>query len=101
MLHQPKCRYSREEFIALVIPGEIRMAVSQTLYDAFIDEIRDAYDAEKQLLKALPRMANVATSPELKAAFETHFEETKGQVDRLVQVFASLEEKVQGKHCEG
>ena len=77
------------------------MAESQTLYDAFIDEIRDAYDAEKQLLKALPKMAKAATSPELQAAFENHIEETKGQVARLEQVFASLEEKVQGKHCDG
>jgi ferritin-like metal-binding protein YciE len=74
---------------------------TQTLYDAFIDEIRDAYDAEKQLLKALPKMAKAATSPELTAAFENHIEETKGQVARLEQVFASLDEKVQGKHCDG
>ena len=74
---------------------------TQTLYDAFVDEIRDAYDAEKQLLKALPKMAKAATSPELKAAFENHLEETKGQVARLEQVFASLDEKVQGKHCDG
>jgi ferritin-like metal-binding protein YciE len=76
-------------------------AQTHTLYDAFVDEIRDAYDAEKQLLKALPKMAKAATSPELKAAFERHLEETKGQVVRLEQVFASLDEKVQGKHCDG
>jgi ferritin-like metal-binding protein YciE len=77
------------------------MPESQTLYDAFVDEVRDAYDAEKQLLKALPKMAKAATSPVLKAAFEDHLEETKGQVARLEKVFAALDEKVQGKHCDG
>jgi ferritin-like metal-binding protein YciE len=77
------------------------MAETQTLHDAFIDEIRDAYDAEKQLIKALPKMAKAATSPELKAAFENHLEETRGQVERLEEVFSALEEKVQGKHCDG
>ena len=77
------------------------MADTQTLRDAFIDEIRDAYDAEKQLIKALPKMAKAATSAELKAAFENHLEETRGQVERLEEVFAALEEKVQGKHCDG
>jgi len=73
----------------------------QTLQDAFIDELRDVYDAEKQLIKALPKMAKAANSIELKDAFESHLEETKGQVARLEQVFASLDEKVQGKHCDG
>jgi ferritin-like metal-binding protein YciE len=73
----------------------------QTLHDAFIDEIRDAYDAEKQLIKALPKMAKAATSPELRAAFESHLEETRGHVTRLEKAFESLEEKAQGKHCDG
>lgn len=72
-----------------------------TLHDAFLDELRDAYDAEKQLLKALPKMAKAATAKQLRAAFQAHLEETKGQVDRLEQVFASLEEKIRGKHCDG
>src|SRR6188474_660963 len=72
-----------------------------TLHDAFIDELRDAYDAEKQLLKALPKMAKAASAKQLRAAFQAHLEETKGQVDRLEQVFASLEEKIRGKHCDG
>ena len=54
------------------------MAESGTLHDAFLDELRDAYDAEKQLLKALPKMAKAATAEELRAAFEAHLEETKG-----------------------
>ena len=77
------------------------MAESGTLHDAFIDELRDAYDAEKQLTKALPKMAKAASSPDLRAAFEAHLEETRGQIDRLEQVFESLDEKVRGKHCDG
>jgi ferritin-like metal-binding protein YciE len=77
------------------------MADAGTLHDAFLDELRDAYDAEKQLTKALPKLAKAAASPDLRAAFETHLEETRGHVDRLEQVFQSLEEKVRGKHCDG
>ena len=77
------------------------MAESGTLHDAFIDELRDSYDAEKQLLKALPKLAKAASSPELQKAFLTHRDETQGHVERLEEVFASIEEKVRGKHCDG
>ena len=77
------------------------MAEAKTLHDAFIDELRDAYDAEKQLLKALAKMARKASAEELSAAFEAHLGETRGQVDKLERVFASLGEKVRGKHCDG
>jgi ferritin-like metal-binding protein YciE len=77
------------------------MAEAGTLHDAFIDELRDAYDGEKQLLKALKKMAKAATSPELQAAFESHMAETEGQVARLEEVFGMLDEKVRGKHCDG
>ena len=77
------------------------MADAGTLHDAFLDELRDAYDAEKQITKALPRMVKAATSPELRAAFEAHLEETRGQIERLEQVFEGLDEKVRGKHCDG
>jgi ferritin-like metal-binding protein YciE len=77
------------------------MAEAGTLHDAFIDELRDTYDAEKQLTKALPKLAKAASNPKLRAAFEAHLEETQGHVERLEQVFESLEEKVRGKHCEG
>jgi ferritin-like metal-binding protein YciE len=77
------------------------MADAGTLHDAFIDELRDTYDAEKQLTKALPQLAKAATSPELRAAFEAHLEETRGHVERLEQVFEGLDEKIRGKHCEG
>ena len=73
----------------------------KSLHDAFIDELRDTYDAEKQLVKALPKLAKTACSPQLRAAFEGHLEETRGHVERLEQVFASLEEKPRGKHCDG
>ena len=77
------------------------MAEAGTLHDAFIDELRDTYDAEKQLTKALPKLAKAATSQELRTAFESHLEETRGHVERLEQVFESLDEKVRGKHCDG
>ena len=72
-----------------------------TLHDAFLDELRDAYDAEKQLTRALPKLAKAASSTALRTAFEKHLEETRGHVDRLERVFESLDEKVRGKHCDG
>jgi ferritin-like metal-binding protein YciE len=72
-----------------------------TLHDAFIDELRDTYDAERQLIKALPKLAKAATNARLAAAFTAHLEETRGQVARLERVFESLGEKVRGKHCDG
>jgi ferritin-like metal-binding protein YciE len=77
------------------------MAEAGTLHDAFIDELRDSYDGEKQLTKALGKLAKAATSPQLREAFETHLEETQGQIERLEQVFELLEEKPRGKHCDG
>jgi len=77
------------------------MAEMGTLHDAFLDELRDAYDAEKQLTKALPKLAKAATSTKLRTAFETHLQETQGQIGRLEQVFQSLNEPVRGKHCDG
>ena len=77
------------------------MSETGTLHDAFIDELRDTYDAEKQLTKALPKLAKAAASAKLRAAFETHLQETHGQIGRLEQVFESLDEKVRGKHCDG
>jgi len=77
------------------------MAETGTLHDAFVDELRDTYDAEKQLTKALPKLAKAATNAKLRTAFETHLQETQGQIARLEQVFESLDEKVRGKHCDG
>ena len=77
------------------------MAENKTLHDAFLDELRDAYDAEKQLMKALPKLAKAASDPKLRQAFETHLRETEGHVQRLERVFESLDEKAKGKHCDG
>jgi len=77
------------------------MAEAGTLHDAFIDELRDTYDAEKQLTKALPKLAKASSNAKLRRAFESHLEETLGQIKRLEQVFESLGEKVRGKHCDG
>ena len=77
------------------------MAEPGTFHDAFIDELRDTYDAEKQLTKALAKLAKAATAAPLREAFESHLEETRGQIERLEQVFESLDEKVRGKHCDG
>jgi len=77
------------------------MAETWTLRDAFIEELRDAYDAEMQLTKILPKMAKAATSPGLRALFEKHLDETRGQLVRLEQVFESLSERARGKHCDG
>src|SRR6476646_2900765 len=77
------------------------MAQSGTLHDAFLDELSDAYDAEKQLTKALPQLAKTATSSVLRDAFESHLKETRGHVERLEQIMQGLGEKPKGKHCDG
>lgn len=71
------------------------------LRDVLIDELRDMYSAENQLVKALPKLAKGAKDATLKKLFAAHLEETKGQVERLKQVFASLDEKPTGEHCNG
>src|SRR5258708_1737800 len=77
------------------------MADTNTLHDAFLDELQDVYDAEKQLTKALPKLARAASSTELKQAFVDHLEETKGHIQKLEQVFEGLGEKAKGKRCDG
>lgn len=72
-----------------------------TLHDLFEDELRDVYDAEKQILKALPKIIKAVSDASLSAALTAHLAETRGQVDRLEQAFASLDLKVRGKHCSG
>ena len=66
-----------------------------------VDEIRDLYDAERQLVKALPKMAKGATSSELRTLIEGHLDETQEQVKRLERAFQLLDEKPRGKHCAG
>jgi ferritin-like metal-binding protein YciE len=72
----------------------------ESLMDLYIDELKDLYNAENQLLKALPRMAKKAASPDLKAAFEEHLGQTEGQVNRLEKIFKKLGEKPTGKTCK-
>lgn len=74
---------------------------AHNLRDALVEEIKDLYNAEKQLVKALPKMAKGATSEELREALESHLDETEGQVTRLERVFELLGEKPRGKHCAG
>ena len=76
------------------------MAV-QSLEDMFLEELKDVYNAENQILKALPRMAKKASSPELRRAFEQHVKQTEGQVQRLERVFNMLDMKAKGKTCKG
>jgi ferritin-like metal-binding protein YciE len=77
------------------------MAEAGTLHDAFVDELRDVYDGERQLTKALAKLAKTATAPPLRDAFDSHLQETQVQIERLEKVFENLEENVRGKHCEG
>lgn len=71
----------------------------KSLEDLFVEELRDVYHAENQLVKALPKMAKAATTPDLKTGFEQHLKETKGQVGRLEKAFKKLGLAVRGKKC--
>jgi ferritin-like metal-binding protein YciE len=71
------------------------------LRELYIDELKDLYNAENQLLKALPKMAKAADSDELKQGFEEHLEQTRGHVERLEKIFRSLDESPKGKKCVG
>jgi len=76
------------------------MPTEKTLKDLFLDTLKDIYYAERKILKALPKMARAAQSPELKAAFEEHREETETHVERLQQVFEILGRAPRGKTCD-
>ena len=71
-----------------------------TLHELFLEQLRDLYSAETQLIKALPEMAEAANDPKLKQGFETHLEETKGHVQRLEIIFKAFVEKPTGKTCQ-
>src|SRR5687768_734260 len=80
---------------------ETDMAAKQKeLNDLFLDTLKDIFHAEKQLLRALPKMARAANSDELRQAFETHKDETQVQVERLEQVFETIGKRASGKPCE-
>lgn len=76
------------------------MAEAKTLDDLFLDTLKDIYYAEKQIVKTLPKLAKAAQSPELKAGFEKHLEETEGHVERLEQIFDIIGAPARGKTCE-
>ena len=76
------------------------MSKINTLEDVFIEQLRDLYNAENQLIKALPKMAKAAHSTELKEGFEHHLEQTKEHANRLEKIFAELDEKPTGKTCK-
>jgi ferritin-like metal-binding protein YciE len=77
------------------------MATVDSLHALLEEELKDIYDAEKQLTKALPKLAKKASAPELKAGFEAHLQQTEEQIDRLEQVFEQLEMPARGKPCKG
>lgn len=72
-----------------------------SLQDLFIEELRDVYNAENQITRALPSMAKSAGTPELRSAFEKHLEQTKEQIERLEQIFEKLDMSPTGKKCKG
>jgi ferritin-like metal-binding protein YciE len=76
-----------------------KSGMNEELHELFLDELADLLNAETQLTKALPKMAQAAKSEELAEAFRSHLEETRGHIDRLNQVFASVDEKVKSKTC--
>jgi ferritin-like metal-binding protein YciE len=73
----------------------------ESLRELYVDELKDLYSAETQLVKALPKMAKAASSDELREAFEEHLQETEEHVSRLEQIFQQLDEKPTGKKCMG
>jgi ferritin-like metal-binding protein YciE len=73
----------------------------KTIDELLLDELKDLYSAEKQITKALPKMAKAAVSPDLKKAFESHLEETQGHVERLDKIFETLGKSPRGKVCHG
>lgn len=77
------------------------MAQTRTLHDVFVDEMRDMYNAEQQITKALPKMIKAAGSGELRRALEFHLGETENQIDRLERAFSLLKEAPRGKKCDG
>src|SRR5688572_13407836 len=93
-------KFARTEAVFTESPTIRRTIMKfESLQDLFVEELKDIYNAENQLTKALPKMAKAASSDELRTAFESHLEETKGQIDRLEQIFKSLDMPLRGKKC--
>jgi ferritin-like metal-binding protein YciE len=83
-----------------MMKGPMMATKQKTLEDLFLHTLKDVYYAEKQILKSLPKMAKAAESEELKQAFETHRQETEGQIERLEEVFKILGKAARGVQCE-
>src|ERR1700731_942713 len=73
----------------------------KALKDVYVAELKDLFDAENRLVKAIPKMAKAATSEKLRSGFEEHLEQTRGHVDRLKEIFDAMGEKATGKKCAG
>ncbi len=73
----------------------------ESLQELYLTELKDLYDAENRIVKALPKMAEAAQSPDLRQAFEEHLQQTRGHVDRLEQIFQKLNEAPKGEKCKG
>ena len=76
------------------------MSKITNLHDVYVDQLKDLYSAETQLIKALPKMAKAATAPDLAQGFTDHLEQTKGHAERLEEIFEGLDEKPTGKKCK-
>jgi ferritin-like metal-binding protein YciE len=72
----------------------------ETMEDLFVSQVMDLYDAEQRLVKALPKMAEAAASPQLRQAFQSHLEETRGHVQRLERIFSNIGQKAKSTTCE-
>ena len=81
-------------------PNKLQIMKLDSLRTLWIEEMRDLYNAENQLVKALPKMAKKASNPELREAFENHLEETRNHVERLEEIFSRLGKKPSGKTCK-
>ncbi|MGB6194654.1 MAG: ferritin-like domain-containing protein, partial [Terracidiphilus sp.] len=96
----PAPRMSGQSELKLLQAKDSNMSV-QTLEELVIDELKELYSAEKQIVRALPKLARAATTPDLNQALLSHLEETKGQVERLEKVAEIIERKLTGKTCSG
>jgi ferritin-like metal-binding protein YciE len=80
---------------------EIDKMKMKTLHDLYVDELKDLYSAENQLVQALPKMVKAASSPDLQKAFQNHLEQTKGHVRRIEEIFSEIDGSPKGKKCVG
>src|SRR3954452_14267501 len=92
---------AQHSFGSAIPNGREGTMAAKSLRDLFVEELRDMYDGEKRLVRALPKMAKAAESDDLRTAFTNHLKETQAQTRRLEQVFRSLGEKPRGKKCTG